>query len=224
MGSQKGKVEFSDPMKCGHCSNYAPMKKGATYSTVQVHYDEGASLRYDEGNIYEILECPSCEKINLTFVYYNQMIEWDESYPPSEPELLYPVDYKLPTGLPGPIKKAYDAASKVRSIDANAYGVLIGRVLEMVCEDRKAKGKDLNAKIADLATKGEIPSNLVGVASGLRNLRNVGAHAVLGELTAQEIPILSSLVRAILEYVYSAPHLARIAQERFDKLKSKRKP
>jgi hypothetical protein len=50
-------------------------------------------------------------------------------------------------------------------------------------------------------------------ARGLRQFRNVGAHAELGELTKEEAPILENLTRAILEYVSSAPLL--IAQADF---------
>jgi hypothetical protein len=57
------------------------------------------------------------------------------------------------------------------------------------------------------------------VAAGLRKLRNIGAHADLGELTGAELPVLDDLTRAILEYVYSAPLLAREAEERFARLK-----
>jgi hypothetical protein len=215
------KAAFSDPMKCGHCGNFAPMIKGATYSTVCPVWDEKNNQAFDEGDIYQILDCPSCKKINLTKTYYHELQEAFDQEP--DVELIFPVDDKLPVGLPDSIKKAFEAALKVRNIDANAYGVLVGRVLEMVCENRNATGKDLNSKLADLATKGEIPNNLVAVANGLRNLRNVGAHASLGELTEEEVPILSSLANAILEYVYSAPHLGRMAQEKLDKLKKKRK-
>lgn len=222
MGPKKSiqKSEFSKPIKCGHCGNYAPMKRGANYSTIERVYDENIGVSYNEGYIYEILECPSCIKINLMSRYYNE-IE-DREFPPS-PEILYPSNDQIPIGLPISIEKAYEAALKVKQIDANAYGVLTGRLLEMICEDRNAKGKDLNSKLSDLSTKGEIPANLVGVANGLRNLRNVGAHAVLGELTPDEVPILNSLTKAILEYVYSAPHLANIAEEKLDKLKKKSK-
>jgi hypothetical protein len=43
----------------------------------------------------------------------------------------------------------------------------------------------------------------------------------LGELTSAELPVLDDLTRAILEYVYSAPFLAREAEERLAKLKTK---
>ena len=134
--------EFSDPMKCGHCGNFAPMKKAASYSTIGPMYDKEMGT-YDEGDVYQILECPSCKKINLTSMYYHELMYDEESEP--EIEILYPPDDKVPVGLGDSIKKAYEAAMKVRHVDANAYGVLIGRLLEMICEDRKAKGKDLNS-------------------------------------------------------------------------------
>ncbi len=217
--TQSKKIEFTEPMKCGHCSNFAPMIKGATYSTVEPILDEEDDAPHDEGYIYQILDCPSCHKITLSKDYYHEMFDAFEELPAVE--ILYPVDDKVPLGLPKMIKRAYEASLKVRHIDANAFGVLVGRVLEMVCENRNAKGQDLNAKLADLASKGEIPNNLVGVAGGLRNLRNVGAHAGLGELTEEEVPILNSLAKAILEYVYSAPHLAQLAQNKLDMLRKR---
>jgi len=62
----------------------------------------------------------------------------------------------------------------------------------------------------------------VDVAAGIRKLRNIGAHADLGELTEAELPVLDGLTRAILEYVYSAPLLAREAEERLAKLKKRK--
>lgn len=214
------KNEFTEPTKCGHCGNYAPMKIGADFSAIKQVYDEDINVSYREGCIYEILECPSCLKINLGARYFNQ-IENDAF--PSSLEILYPLNDQIPVGLPESIEKVYMAAIKVSQIDANAYGVLSGRLLEMICEDRKANGKNLSSRLEDLSKKGEIPPNLLGVANGLRNLRNVGAHAVLGELTQDEVPIVNSLTKAILEYVYSAPRLAHIAEEKFNKLRKKKK-
>ncbi len=92
---------------------------------------------------------------------------------------------------------------------------------EMVCEDRAAKGHSLNEKLGDLASRQEIPTKLVAVATKLRHFGNVAAHAGLGELTTEEIPILDDLTCAILEYVYSAPHLVDQADKRLQALKSK---
>ena len=219
--TEPAKIELTDPIKCGHCGNFAPMKRAATYPRIERTWDEEGRISWDEGEIFYILDCLSCGKVMLMRKPYFEPFEGDENEP--EPEILFPIDDKLPIGLPDRIKKAYEAALKVRNVDANAFGVLVGRILEMICENRKARGRDLHAKLTDLASRGEIPNNLVGVANGLKNLRNVGAHAALGDLTDEEIPILSSLLRAILEYVYSAPHLSRQAEDRLKKFKKRHK-
>jgi hypothetical protein len=74
-----------------------------------------------------------------------------------------------------------------------------------------------------LAQKGEIPNRLVEMAQKLRILRNIGAHASLGELTYAETPILEALCRAILEYVYTAPNLITKVEQRIKKLTNKQK-
>jgi hypothetical protein len=63
----------------------------------------------------------------------------------------------------------------------------------------------------DFADRREIPAKLVGVADGLRKLRNLGAHVELGELTPQEVPIVEDLCRALLDYLYAAPFLTQRA-------------
>ena len=74
----------------------------------------------------------------------------------------------------------------------------------------------------DLAGRGEIPPGLADIADSLRQLRNVGAHPVLGELTESEVPVLEDLTRAVLEYVYSAPDLAARAQRSLAALREDR--
>jgi hypothetical protein len=144
---------------------------------------------------------------------------WDD--PLDDPcwDSLYPSPNQTPKALPKRVAKAYEAASRVRNIDPNAFAVLLGRVLDHVCEDRGATGKTLYNCLNDLATKGEIPQKLADMAHRLRDLRNVGAHANLGELTQTEIPILDDLCRAVLEYVYSAPELVARVNKRLDELR-----
>ncbi len=181
------------------------------------HLEDKTGYPWEDGDLYSILECPACHKITVAVSSWHDGIESESeiSY-----KVLYPSEEKLPIGLPDKIKKGYESAQKVKSIDANAYAVLMRRNLELICEDRKAEGDNLYKKLENLAAKHDIPHNLVDVAHGLRNLGNVGAHPLLGELSEKEIPILSALINAILEYVYSAPHLAQTARIKFDQLKN----
>jgi hypothetical protein len=108
---------------------------------------------------------------------------------------------------------------KVKGIETNAFGVLLGRVLEFICEDKNAKGETLFKKLQHLANEGDIPKKLISVANGLREFRNIGAHASLGEIPASAVPILEKLCLAIIDYVYTAPHIANQAEEMLQRLK-----
>ena len=208
-------------LKCNNCGNNAPMNIVAEYFLSTVTYsfpeDEYYYPQPEAGYHYELLLCLACKEVTLRKYFYADYLDPEDI----TVEILYPSTGLRLSGLPHQIQQAYEKALKVRPIDANAYAVHIGRILEMVCEDRKATGKDLYNKLNDLATKGEIPTKLVGVANSLRHLRNVGAHASLGELTRDDIPILDDLCKAILEYVYSAPYLVEKAEQQLNRLKKK---
>lgn len=211
--------KFTEVLKCGHCKNSAPMEIVAVYDDKQPDFDARTGEEFERGTIYRIAKCPACGKITLTRIEYHECL--DEYELPRE--VLYPHIEKGPLGLPEKIQNAYEAALRVRSVDANAYAVLIGRVLEMVCIDRNACGRDLNEKLSDLSKKGEIPAKLVKVAHSLRYLRNIGAHATLGELKKSDIPILDNLCNAILEYIYSAPFLVLQVEASLRKYQTKKK-
>lgn len=214
--SNEVQKEFTEALGCGHCGNKTPMEVVAKHSQVTSRDHMASQTTWDEGPVFQLARCPACSGVTLRrFFYHDAMDQEDEEW-----EILFPRPSATPRGLPAPIHKALQAAEKVRPIDANAYAVLLRRVLDLVCHDRGATGGSLNQKLEDLAARDEIPQKLVAVAKGLRRLSNVGAHAELGELTSAEVPILEALSRAVLEYVYSAPFLATQAEERLAKLKT----
>ena len=47
------------------------------------------------------------------------------------------------------------------------------------------------------------------------------AHAGIGELSEEEIPIVTSLCSAVLEYIYSAPYLALSAETKLNKIRNR---
>jgi len=193
------------------------MKIVAEHAELRLYddYPQGG-LEWEAGTRYELLRCPACRNVILRTYFWN-----DLTMDGSETKFvtLYPCAEEVPLGMPDHIAAALAEARGVRSINPNAYGVLLGRVLELVCEERHARGGNLSKKLADLSSRNEIPQKLVDVADGLKNLRNVGAHPALGELTVLEVPILDKLCVAILEYVYSAPYVAQRAETSFRKLR-----
>lgn len=207
-------------LKCMHCGNFAPMDIVADYylSTKPEDEDEYYNPQPNQGYKYHLMLCLACKKVTL-----REYFEHDCQDPEDiEVETLYPPQGVKSFYLPSLVQKAYEAALKARAIDANAYAILLGRMLEVVCEDSEAKGKNLYEKLKFLAEQGKIPSNLVDVAHGLRMLRNIGVHEPLEGLSSDEIPILDDLSRAILEYIYIAPSLAEQAEERLKRLKDKK--
>lgn len=176
-------------------------------------------MSWDEGPFWEILECQACNQVLFRKGYWHEYRS-EETGP--RYEILYPNEPEQIRSLPKPISKAYEAAQKVKAIDSNAFAVLLGRVLDLVCIDKNATGDSLFERLKDIANRDIMPQQLADMAQALRQLRNIGAHADLGELTKAEVPILEDLIKAILEYVYSAPALVQIVQLRIDELKTKK--
>jgi hypothetical protein len=170
----------------------------------------------EEGIIYSILKCPSCKKVNIVSYGWNDVIESDDEI---KYEILYPQENIYPIGLPDNIASILKAAEKIKNIDINAYTILLRRLLELVCIDRQAKGATLALMLKDLANKNEIPEKLVRVARGLKDFGNIGAHAGIGERSEKEIPIIKALALAILEYIYTAPYLANLAESKLKAIK-----
>ena len=213
---KKKEIVLSKKTSCGHCNNISPMEiVGKVDDTVYEEEDDGPGGT--QGNIYEVLRCPACSKITIVEYFWHDFMDSqdDVSY-----EILFPLKEPFPQGLPGNIYRAYEAADKIKVIDAEIYAIALRKVLELVCEDKKAKGHFLANKLQDLATRNEIPSNLVKVAQGLKEFGNIGAHAGIGDFSPKDIPIAAALCRAILEYIYSAPYIASIAEAKLNSIKT----
>lgn len=209
-------MELSKQISCLHCGNISKMEINGTVNAEQYDHDEyGPFLSYSV--LYSVLKCPACKNVNIvTYEMYGGMNDYEIDY-----TFLYPQNSNFPIGLPEKILTAYKAAEKVKSIDVNAYAILMRRLLELVCLDREATSGTLADMLKELANKNEIPQKLVKVALGLKDFGNIGAHAGSGELTKEEIPIVNALCSAILAYIYSAPKLANIAEEKLNTIKAK---
>jgi len=198
---------------CGHCGVNAPMQIVSVYNG-QVKDCEYKGLDWEAGPIYEILICTLCSKVTFRRYFYHSLRDPDDW----QIEVLYPYDSTPVKLLPKEVKEAYEAASKIKKIDSNAYAVLLGRLMEAICIERGSTGRNLYEKLQDLTSKGEIPERLSQMANQLRRFRNIGAHADLGSLTKDEIPFLEDLIRAIIEYVYKAPALIERVKNHLNKL------
>ena len=187
----------------------------ADHSQVRSHSSDDGTMEWSTGKVYEILECPACDGVTFQRGYFHDQFpeEW-------QPVVLYPTEAKKVDGLPTEIERAYAAALAVKGIEAHAFAVLVRRLLEMICRDKGAQGRSLFEQLKALAQTGVIPEQLIDIANGLRNFGNIGAHAGGVQLSENEVPVIDALCRAILEYVYGAPHLVALAQETLDRVKA----
>jgi hypothetical protein len=215
--SRKLEKQYTEAIACNHCTNNAPMLI-ITNHTCEGEDELAENLLVKEGHDYQMLECLTCQRITLRSLY------WHEAFPeaPRDYMTIFPVTEPLPKGLPQAIKKEFEAALRVRTINPGSYAVLIRRMLEQVCKDRKAAGKNLNQKLDDLVSKNEIPIKLADVAHKLRMFGNMGAHAADTDVDEADVPILDDLSRALLEYVYGAPFLVEQAAKRLAEKKPTR--
>lgn len=212
--AQKEKT-FSTERKCYHCGNICPMEVVSRYGQVKTHCDERHNIEWDAGTIYEILLCPACAGILLERFHYHSGINSEGT----EPAVLWPVREAEILGLPDRVRNAHEAAKKVKAVDTNAFGVLLRRLLEIVCNDQKASGRTLDEKLQDLVKRGDLPVKLANLAGSLRKMGNIAAHDSDVELSEEEVPYLDALSRAVLEFVYHAPALLREVDDRLSRLK-----
>ncbi|MBU0499933.1 MAG: hypothetical protein KJ558_11870 [Gammaproteobacteria bacterium] len=194
------------------------MRIVASYSEVVTHSHVGAPFDWDEGPFWELGRCSACGGIVLRKGYWHEYLPEDSG---PEYKWLYPARPRKLIGLPKAIANAYSAAIKVKPIDSIAFGVLLGRVFDLVCIDQQAEGGGFLERLQDIAAKGIIPPRLVEMVAGVRILGEMGPQADLGRLTTAEIPILEGLVNAVLEYTYAASVMVAIVQKRLDEIRPK---
>lgn len=76
----------------------------------------------------------------------------------------------------------------------------------MVCRDKKVQTPKLATGINQLVESEDLKSRLAQLAHEVRALGNRGAHE-WERLSKAEVRSAEALCRAVLEVVYSAPHL-----------------
>ena len=210
----------SKTLTCRHCGNISKMEILASAEIDETWGNATEGYGPDMGTVYNVLNCPACKQKNIvSYFWHEDMTEEDRNR--IEYEFYFPPAPSYPLGLPEKILAAYVTAEKIRPLNANAYATAMRRLLETVCIDHNTKSDYLAGMLKELADRGEIPFKLVKVAQSLKNFGNVGAHAGAGDLSPEEIPIVGALAKALLEYIYSAPYLATLAEDTLKEVRSK---
>jgi hypothetical protein len=157
-----------------------------------------------------------CETCHQVLLYDNPGDQLEENVFTSG-DLVYPKAGKLGSSVPQFVREIYEEAWRIKGLAPNAYAVQIRRALEAICEDRNAKKGNLQTRLSDLASKGDIPKTLVEAGDILRLIGNVGAHAKADSVHPLVAFAIDDFFRAIVEYVYVAPSRIGSFKEKWER-------
>jgi hypothetical protein len=148
--------------------------------------------------------CPNLECGGLVFLLYSR-----EAFSYTLPELQWwppeVIDFDA-TNLPNPILGSLEEAVKAYAAGCyKATALMVRRLLEELCEDKQATGKDLKDRLKALRKNIVIPDELLAGADELRLLGNDAAHVESKEYDAigpAEALLAIELAKELLKAVY----------------------
>ena len=123
--------------------------------------------------------------------------------------------------IPGRVLTLYVEAWPLRHKAPAAFVGQVRRLLEFVCADQSATGRNLFEQLTDLSTKGVFPGYFTKITDLLRKVGNMGAHAGEEELSIWDAELIDDFFRSILEYVYIAPAKIRRMEVRLGHQKAR---
>lgn len=177
---------------------------------------------------WEVLLCPACHKVTVLehssdSEHEFSDVDWsgkEVSHREISTVQLYPQSQRNFNNVPPSVDKSYQTAVRLMSYEPTACAVFVGRTLEFLCLDRKAKGNNLDQMLKDLAARKEIPDAILDMALNLKFFRNTGAHASNIEVSKQDASVLIDICEVILVYVYEAAFLLQQTKERIAQIKN----
>lgn len=172
---------------CPHCGNTAPQVAKQWMRTA------------DPDLLMALAQCQTCSGVLL--YRHTQYFGHTEGV-----ELVWPAPGDLHKAVPDAVKKIYAEAAKIKRLAPNGFANQIRRALEAVCKDRNATKRTLAENLQELADRGEMPPTLAEMTVVLRQLGNIGSHLGDEDIHPSYVEPLDDFFRAIVEYVYIAPH------------------
>lgn len=204
---------------CGTCK---ANRKHMILSDIELKGREATPdfLIYGWDDTYQIIQCLGCETVSFKKTHQNSEDEFHfegpdgyergwrvrEDYFPNPEEGRAPIDgiRILPVKLQQIYKETLGALNSDFSI---LVGIGIRAIIETVCNDRQAAGKNLAARINDLVAKGFLTEEGSTILHQLRTMGNDAAHEAEPHDHVQ-LGIASDVVEHLLKDVYIIPHHA----------------
>lgn len=135
-----------------------------------------------------------------------------------ESQIIYPENRMILSEVPKEVASAFESALKIKKIDSQICLISLRRTLELICKDKDARGRTLEAKINDLILNNIFPKDLENAFSVIREYGNSGAHSQIN-LTDSQLNELISILYSVIDYLYIIPRKSVKMKERLDEIK-----
>lgn len=154
--------------------------------------------------------CGTCGGLNTYGAFFELDLQSDDfaraKLHPRGADLLPPPHTMSPNQpVPPKLLKVYEEVWPLRHRAPAAFIGQVRRLLEAICKQQGAAGKDLYAQLKELGTKGVFPGYFSQISDLLRKVGNMGAHAGEEELSVWDAELIDDFFRSIIDYVYIAP-------------------
>lgn len=199
-------------VQCYHCGNKGLMnvqyevnqRFGGDYENEFGDYQHD----FEERFTWKLLSCPVCHFLTLYQVYTDESMEipyGEESRQLFDEKILYPENRLKMYGVPNDIAGAFESALKIKNIDYNICLISLRRTLEMICNNKNAKGNSLYKKIKYLIDEKVFPKELEEAYFIIKDFGNKGAHSINFRVYQNEIETLIEILYDVIKYLYIMP-------------------
>jgi Domain of unknown function (DUF4145) len=160
----------------------------------------------------QIVQCLGCKSISFRIASTNSEDYDPEDGTPWIQEILFPSRVEGIKGLgsqtrylPLNIRRIYDETLIALSSNAPVLaGIGLRALLETVCKEKQAHGKNLQEKIDSLSKAGALTPNSAAILHRIRTLGNAAAHEVKPHNNKQ-LSLAMDIVEHLLKDVYILP-------------------
>lgn len=185
---------------------------------------EDPRWEYYSTDSYQIVQCKGCESISFRKVHTDSE---DYDYDEETQDTYYPEKIELyPSRIAGrrKLKDVYLLPRTIQQIYGETYLALINKqpilagigiraLVEAVCKEESASGRDLEKRIDDLVSKGILTQAGADILHGTRLMGNLAAHQVKPH-TDKELSVAMDVVENLLYNVYLLPKAASLLPKR----------
>ena len=208
---------------CFHCGN-----TGILNYIGHTRWDDEDVIYNDNGEIvrstvlehedWYLFECPVCNRPVVI-----RQDTFDIAAYTYQPVTVFPSVMSYSDGVPKQIYSAFEAAIRTKGIDYAICMLSLRRVLEMICKEKGAEGRDLEQMIGNLIDNNILSPAFADACWIIRQLGNSAAHADQTDIYAYQVDQVIEYVSTIINYLYSMPVRVFKLKQRIEEQKEQTK-